>query len=55
MSEWAYVGAAYGLTWVVLAVYTVYIRQRVRRSERELAAADGSSDDRVIDRQQEEN
>ena len=28
MSEWAFVRAAYGLTWIVLAVYSVYLRRR---------------------------
>ena len=26
--EWTFVRAAYGLTWVVLAVYSIYLRRR---------------------------
>ena len=42
MSEWTYIGAAYGLTWVVLAAYIAYVRRRLGRAEavaREAAAA----------------
>lgn len=34
MSNWSYVGLAYGVTYVVLAVYTIYLfRARVRARE----------------------
>lgn len=36
MSEWNYVAAAYGLTWVVLAGYAVYLMRRVRRARNRL-------------------
>jgi len=36
MSEWGFVGAAYGLTWAVLVGYAIYLRNRVRRA-RDLA------------------
>ena len=32
-SEWWYVWAAYGLTWVSLAAYTVYLARRIHRAE----------------------
>ncbi|HEX7118750.1 MAG TPA: CcmD family protein [Longimicrobiales bacterium] len=32
MSEWSYVGAAYGLTWAVLTGYVLYLRSRIRRA-----------------------
>lgn len=43
MTEWTYIGMAYGLTWIVLATYTAYVRSRVRRAEemaREAARAE---------------
>jgi CcmD family protein len=36
MSEWNYIGAAYGLTWLVFAGYVVYLAGRVRGAERRL-------------------
>jgi hypothetical protein len=33
MTEWTYIAMAYGLTWIVLASYTAYLRARVRRAE----------------------
>lgn len=35
-SNWDFVGAAYGLTWIVLAAYTLYLFRR-RRGAEELA------------------
>lgn len=32
MSEWNYVGAAYGLTWLAFAGYAVYLVARTRRA-----------------------
>ena len=46
MSEWAYIWMAYGLTWVVLAAYTVSVRRRLRRAE--AAAADPGGDERRV-------
>ncbi len=39
MSEWSYVVAAYGLTWLVLAGYAAYVHGRVRRARRLLERA----------------
>lgn len=33
MSEWRYIIAAYGLTWVVLAAYALYLGAASRRAE----------------------
>jgi hypothetical protein len=33
MSEWAFVIASFGLTWMVLAGYAAYLQGRVRRAE----------------------
>ena len=33
MSEWTYIGMAYGAAWVVLATYIVHVRRRLRRAE----------------------
>lgn len=30
--NWAFVGAAYGLTWAVLACYAVYLHARTRQA-----------------------
>ncbi len=38
MSEWNYVGAAYGLTWLVFAGYSVYLAGKIRRARRQLEA-----------------
>ena len=43
MSNWTFIGMAYGATWVVLATYMVYLRRRLGRAEavaREAAAGD---------------
>lgn len=32
MSEWIYVGAAFGLTWVVLAGYLLHLNGRTRQA-----------------------
>ncbi len=34
MSEWGYVGVAYGLTWLTLIGYGIYLGSRVRRARR---------------------
>jgi CcmD family protein len=36
MSEWNYVGAAYGLTWLVFAGYSLYLVARTRRARARL-------------------
>ena len=36
MSNWGYVGLAYGVTYVTLAAYWVYLRRKVREAERML-------------------
>jgi hypothetical protein len=36
MSNWVYVGLAYGLTWGVLIVYALSIATRTRRLQSEL-------------------
>ena len=36
MSEWPYVIAAYGLTWIVLGGYSVYLHVRAARARRAL-------------------
>ena len=38
MAEWTYVRVAYGLTWIVLAVYAVYL---LRRQAKARARLDG--------------
>ncbi len=38
MSEWTYVNAAYGLTWITFAIYALSLRTRRRRAETEAAA-----------------
>ena len=35
MSEWVYIGAAYGLTWITLAVYSAYLVRRRARAIQE--------------------
>jgi hypothetical protein len=37
MSNWAFVGISFGLTWVVLVVFTVLTARRLRAAERQLA------------------
>lgn len=32
MSEWVFIGAAYGLTWVMFAAYGLYVRARLSRA-----------------------
>lgn len=39
MSEWSFIYAAYGLTWITFVVYALYLRARRRRIE--AAAAEG--------------
>lgn len=39
MSEWNYVGAAFGLTWLVFVGYTLYLGSKVRRGERRLESS----------------
>ena len=34
MSNWGYVGLAYGITWATLAGFWVYLRRRTREAER---------------------
>lgn len=41
MSEWSYIGAAYGVTWVALAAYGVYLARRRSRAAADLAKLDG--------------
>jgi len=36
--EWPYVVVAYGLTWIVLAGYLVYLHTRVKRAGQALEA-----------------
>jgi len=36
MSDWVYVGAAYGLTWIGLAVYSLSVFARRRKAARNL-------------------
>jgi hypothetical protein len=43
MTNWTYIWMAYGLTWIVLASYSTYLRLRVRRAEE---AARGAHDER---------
>jgi hypothetical protein len=40
VSEWVFIGAAYGLTWLTLGGYALYLRARTRRARAELAAAE---------------
>jgi len=37
MSDWVYIVAGFGLTWIVLIGYAGYLRRRVRRAEAALA------------------
>lgn len=45
MSEWNYVVAAFGLTWLVFAGYTLYLSGRVRRAERLIESAARSAEE----------
>jgi len=36
MSDWVYVGAAYGLTWIALAAYSFTVLARRRKAARNL-------------------
>lgn len=36
MSEWNYVGAAYGLTWLVFVGYAIFLAGKVRLAKRRL-------------------
>ena len=38
MSNWFYVGLAYGVTYVSLAIYTIYLMRRRARAEAALRA-----------------
>jgi hypothetical protein len=40
MNEWNFVGAAYGLTWVVLAGYALYLNGRARAAREALRRAE---------------
>jgi CcmD family protein len=40
VSEWGFVRVAYGLTWIVLAVYSVYLRRRRVRARSRLEASE---------------
>ena len=33
MSNWFYIGVAFGLTWAVLVAYFLYLGRRTRRAE----------------------
>lgn len=37
MSEWRYIIAAYGVTWVVLAAYALYLGAATRRADQVLS------------------
>lgn len=37
-SEWAFVGAAFSLTWIVLAGYTLYLKRRLSAARDVLAS-----------------
>lgn len=39
MSEWSVVVVAYGLTWVVIGTYAVYLRVRLGRAEKAMIDA----------------
>ena len=43
MSEWTYIGAAFGLTWAVLGGYALYLRGRMIQARQSLASAEGTS------------
>jgi heme exporter protein D len=36
MSEWNYIWAAYGLTWLVFAGYGIYLTGKIRQARRRL-------------------
>lgn len=42
MSEWTYVWAAYGLTWITLTVYAIHLRRRADRATRAWASTTGT-------------
>ncbi|MBI4408186.1 MAG: hypothetical protein HY561_00665 [Gemmatimonadetes bacterium] len=42
MSEWGYVVAAFGLTWLVLLAYAAYLWRRIRRADALLAQLPGA-------------
>lgn len=44
MSEWNFVVAAYGVTWLVLAGYVAYVHGRIRRARRRLERAAGGAE-----------
>lgn len=39
MSEWSYIGSAYGVTWLALTGYALYLRARTRQARLFLGAA----------------
>lgn len=41
MSNWAFILFAYGLSWTVIAGYTVYLRARTRQARLTLESARG--------------
>lgn len=43
MSEWTFIGAAYGLTWAVLGGYALYLRGRMRAAREALNSAEAGS------------
>ncbi|MEX0907367.1 MAG: CcmD family protein [Gemmatimonadota bacterium] len=43
MSDWFYIGLAFGLTWSVIAGYTLLLHRRRVRAEAELAKASAVS------------
>lgn len=47
MSEWSYIGTAYGLTWVTFAVYLLLLnRRRLRALEAARIEAGGAGGER---------
>ncbi|MEX2528668.1 MAG: CcmD family protein [Gemmatimonadota bacterium] len=40
-NEWVWVAAAYGLTWVTLAGYLVYLARQAKRVREELSTVQG--------------
>lgn len=43
-NEWAWVAAAYGLTWATLGGYLVYLARQARRVKEELIAVQKDAD-----------
>lgn len=44
MSEWSFVVAAFGLSWVVGVAYAIYLNGRTRRARRALERFEGGRD-----------